>query len=388
MAEVELSEVAKKKKKKKGKKVSAEKAKDTKVKKKKKKKSKTDKAEKAVSANVVPYGKDNYVILDINGKKKLAIAFTKGKALLEDGIENEDTAETVSFEAGQVLACLGPNPEPGSSVMGVSINPYEGSLKVKGFGKINYYRKMKKRELRYLKEVIEDCHAVLKKNKATDFLPLASMQVFTKFGKSEIGYKSKAATKNNPDAPTDTFIIMPETLTEKTYLANLIYLLCSKAIWKHQIPDDIKARWVTLFSKRTEIHTVDQNLLDTMFTNLTDFLEEHPNAQVKDFANEYLEDEDKAILTNIFDTVKRIHKLKTDELITVYRQKGKKSMVKFWPTSADFSEQIADIDEDSAKSVDNFFVSAFTYHLSGKSIPKDVAKLIQRTLKNMIRTYK
>ena len=38
--------------------------------------------------------------------------------------------------------------------------------------------------------------------------------------------------------------------------------------------------------------------------------------------------------------------------------------------------------------VDNFFVSAFTYHLSGKSIPKDVAKLIQRTLKNMIRTYK
>lgn len=384
MAEIELSDVAKKKKKKK-KKVSSEKAKDTKVKKKKKKK---DKEEKAVSANVVPYGKDNYVILDINGKNKLAIAFTKGKALLEDGIEDEDTAETVSFEASQVRACLGPNPEPGSSVMGISINPYEGSLKVKGFGKINYYRTLKKREIRYLKEVVEDCLKVLKKNKATDFLPLASMQVYTKFGKSEIGYKSKAATKNNPDAPTDTFILMPETLTEKTYLANLIYQLCSKAIWKHQIPDDIKARWVTLFSKRTEIHTVDQNLLDTMFTNLTDFLEEHPNAQVKDFAKEYLEEDDQAILTNIFNTVKRIHKLKTEELITVYRQKGKKSMAKFWPTSADFSEQIADIDEDSTKSVDNFFISAFTYHLSGKSVPKDVAKLIQRTLKNMIRTYK
>lgn len=380
--EAEFSDIKKKKKKKKAPEEKASKKSQTK---KKKKKSSSD--EPKEKRQLIPYNKDSYVILDIDEKATLGYAFTKGKAMLEKGIEDEETVKTVKFEDSQVLACLGNSPKPGTSAFGITIHPYEKTMKVKGWGQIHLYLKMKNRELRYLKECIENVMKVLKKHKATDFLPLAATKVYVP-AKKEFAYSARNPTKNNPDAPTDTFSLMPETFKEKEYLTSILYKGCAVGIWKHQVPEDIKARWVAMFSKRTEVHTVDQATLDSMHDNLVSYLEENPGAWVKDFKSNVLEPEDAVILDSIFSKIKRIHYLSDKEILNVLKQRGVKKFSTYWPDSTDFSEQVADINEDSAKSVEALFINAFVYHVDGRSLPKDVSKLIVKTLKNLVRSYK
>lgn len=379
--EVEFTELKKKKKKKKVDNIAEP------VKKKKKKKKTSTGKDLEEKHQVIPYNKDSYVILDLDEKPVLAYAFTKGKAMLEKGIEDSETVKTVKFESSQVLACLGNSPKPGSSVFGITINPYEKTFKVKGWGQIHIYLKLKNRELKYLKECIEDVLKTLKKYKATDFLPLAGTKVYIPASK-EVSYSAKKPTKANPDMLTDTMTLHPETFKEKDYLKNVILKGCAIGVWKNQVPEDIKARWVSMFSKRTEIHTVDQATLDSMHDNLVSYLEENPGAWVKDFKNNVLEPEDGLILDSIFLKIKRIHYLSAPEVLNVLKQRGVKRFDMYWPESTDFSEQVADINEDSGKSVEALFINAFTYHVDGRSLPKDVSKLMSKTLKSLTRSYK
>jgi len=341
-----------------------------------KKKTKLTKKAKTSLANQGPsikYSKDDYVIIKANGKYKLGTAFAKGRLLLEEGVEDDDTSITLDFEENDVVACLGKNPPVGKDAFGCKLEFYDQTFTDKHWGPIHFFRKIEdEREMKYLKQVLNKAYSVLSEHKASRFLPLTRTDLRMAKGKYAGMYSFNYKRG-------DKMTLRPVDMKDRKYMLYVIIHEAGHGVWYRCVPSDVKVIWTDLFHKRVRLHTSTEKQLKAMAKALVSY------DDFKSYAKDECDEDDKKVLKEAFAYVKRVHKLNEKQLEALVKTKGGKAILDYWPKSADVGLVSPDVTEYSMESVEEFFAESFAYFLTKKSLPKDITKEMEHTLKNLIK---
>lgn len=324
----------------------------------------------------IGYSSEDYLVVIQGTKKSFGIAVGRNRLLLEKGVEDDETSETIDFEDSEVVANLGQTVAPGTSVFGFTVNTYEFTIVDKHWGKIHFYRKMKDdRELKYFKRMLKEVYDKLEELKATGFLPLNCIKVYQKKGKKVGCYRFNF--KNG-----DSMDLMPEDFKDKKYNQYLLFHESAHGIWFRQVPKDIQVKWIDIYNDRINVFNGDKKKIRALAKEAS-VCEEGIQWYIK---NE-CEGEDADLVRECLSYVKRVHKLNVKQLELYLEANGSDSIFKFWPKVADIGKPIPDISDYSMESYEEFFAEAFAYYMTGKKIPKDVKKLLKYTLKNLAKHY-
>tara|TARA_Y100001963_G_scaffold160259_1_gene269837 strand:+ start:6638 stop:7717 length:1080 start_codon:yes stop_codon:yes gene_type:complete len=343
------------------------------------------KPNKSKSAGNVPYSSDDYVIASINGKNKLGLIIGKNKFLPEEGAES-DTAETLKIEPSQVLCNLGKAPKRGITALGVKVNPYEFTIVDDFWGNIHFYItfKTKKgkedRRLRYFKKCLTNVQATLEKHGCTNFLPI-TMRVFENTKKSVA--KVKAGCYRYKPKGQDIMEINEVDFTDKDLTSYCLYHESAHGIWFRLVPNDIKLEWIDCFNQRLEVVHSNQKRMEQLCLELASH-EDGFKHYMKNCCNDVYEFN---TITEAFAYIKRIHKLSISQVQNYVESRGRNALTKFWPSYSDIVKPNADITEYAMTNHEEFFAEAFAHYFSGKTLPKDVKKLVKKTLKNLVNRH-
>ncbi|SBV38550.1 Phage protein [Phage NCTB] len=348
---------------------------------KKKTKSKSAKAKSAKSD--FTYGKDDYLIIKLESKKVLGLAFSKGKLLLEESATS-DEPKVVEFTPDQIVCNLGPQPQVTGKAFGVNIEIYQRDLKAGWPKPIHVYRNaLTDREANIFVKAMKKAHKILEDKASDNWMGcLTHINLKSNTSKMEGCYVMKTTNAG----PQDVLNFMPVDLTDSKYLVELILHESSHGIWYRQVPRDIKARWSALFNKRAQVQRIEQDDLDTLADVIIEFVKQGSRFPqiLKELRSENPDEHD--AFKEVISYVKKIHHIDKEELEALALTKPEK-FKELWPTVTDNSTFKADITEYATKNVKEFFAESLSYFLSGHSLPKDVEKACKFTLKNLTVHY-
>ena len=303
-------------------------------------KKKTSKSKSKSSPAQFQYAKDDYLIIQIDRKKVLGLAFNTGKLLLEESATS-DEPKVVDFKPDQIICNLGPAPSVNGKVFGVSVEIYQRDLKARGWPKpINVYRNnLTDREANIFVKSMKKAHRILDEKASDNWMGcLTHITLKSNTSKMEGCY----TMKTNNAGPQDTINFMPVDLTDSKYLTELILHEASHGIWYRQVPRDIKARWSALFNKRAIVQRIEQDDLDTLADVIVEFVKQGSRfAQIlKELRNENPDEHD--AFKEVISYVKKIHHIDKEELEALALTKPEK-FKDLWPTVTDNSTFKADI---------------------------------------------
>jgi len=325
----------------------------------------------------ITYGRDHYLIIrDEKGKPALGLAYGKNKILLEKGIEDEDSDTTYAFQDEDVLCNLGAEPTSGISVMGIKIEPFDQTIKIKNFGPLHMYRTLEEREQKYLIQVFAKAYELLDQKNITQFLPLHAMQYYNPRGKYEGSYTHKVSKSG--DRLDSMMLRMVDPKDRKHNLYVILHEL-GHGVWFNMVPEDIKAKWIKLFSKRILLETVKPKTLGYMCEHVI-----NAEGTFSDFIKASEDDADIILLKEIRKYIMRVHKLTTDEIdvLSVMQPEMIKEM---WPEAQKLTTPETDISEYAMTNVKEFFAESFAFYMTERALPSDVTKGIEYTIKKAIR---
>ena len=315
--------------------------------------------------------KDSYVIVRQGNKHFLCLAINpeRNRAVIDKTLADEEH-QTIEYDENNLVANLGLNPKAGSVAFGVKINPYISSVDSK-YGPMHFFRVLEDLEKKALKSALRRTYdAMLEKN--LNIFPLGSIKFFPKKG----NYAGMYHIKRSMSEFTDGIDLFPDTFTDRSYNEYVLYHEYGHAVWFRMVPASYKARWIKLYHKRLELNSILKDRLESMLGELMEF-----TGTFKEFYKE-LEDEsqDRLVFREVLSHYKRYHKLDGRSLEILWLEDSEK-FASMWPKRTTIVESRPDLSEYSMKNPDEFFAEAFAFHMTGKTMPKDITKAMEKTLK-------
>mgnify|MGYP001193781631 CR=1 FL=1 len=329
------------------------------------------------------YGKDDYLVVEVNNKKYFGMAFAKGKLISEDGLEADDMP-TIEFKSGEILANLGKDPKRGNKVFGVDIERYENDLQVGWPIKLNVWRTIEKREKKIVVKAFGQAIDILKQNNADGWTAyLRYLQLKPNKGKMQGFYKTKSS---KTERGLDQLCISALDLTNSKELVQLILHEASHGIWARQVPRDIKAQWSSMFNKRNEIQRTEHEELEELARIISEFCRNGMSFKevLKELSSESPEEHD--AFRDAIAYVKKVHHIDKEEFEALAIAKPDK-FANLWPIVTDSPQFKPDVTEYAMTNVKEFFAESMSYFLTDRKLPKDVTKGCKATLKNLVRHY-
>lgn len=341
----------------------------------KKKKKRTDvevkkkKKKRPVEDVGITVGKDHYVIVKRGNKNILALAFNPERNRcvvdLKDGEQ-----ETIEYTAETLIANLGPKPVSGSKAFGVTIMPLLGSTD-SPLGTVEYYREMSDLDNKAFNSALRRVKATLEENLVHDILPIGTIKIKPKSGK----YAGMYHYKRKGDEVLDSIDLHPQTFEDRKYNEYVLLHECAHAVWYRLVNRKNKSRWVAMFQSRIEQLHHRQKQMDQLLKELVESQE-----SVKEFERS-LEEDMRPIFKEVVSHYKRYHRLDVRSMDLLLEEDSVK-FAALWPSQAVAIQSVrTDISEYASTSPEEFFAEAFAYHLTGKTLAKDVTKLIKYTVK-------
>ncbi|MGL5013403.1 MAG: hypothetical protein ACRC6V_03810 [Bacteroidales bacterium] len=323
------------------------------------------------------YESDDYVIIEHSGKKHLGLVLTKGKVLLEKGVEDDETSKTADITPENVIAVLGKEP-PVGKVFGVHIEPYVRTIDIPNWGDVRIYRKsLKKDERILLKKAFAEAHKVLDKNKAFSFTKfLSHVELRSTVGKYAGKYK-KNRSKSEID-PVDVITINNVPMTDKTYLVYVLLHEASHGIWFRQVPKDIQARWLKLYAKRMIVQAVTDKQIQALIEAVNEY-----EGSLNDYMKEMADEDDSIILKEVIAHIKKVHKLDRFDLDILYDSGNRSTLSALWPVATDIAKPKFEPSVYALTNPKEFFAESMAYYLTGTKLPKDLMKACKKTLSGL-----
>lgn len=328
------------------------------------------------------YGKDDYVVVEVEGKTHFGLAYAKGKLLKEDGMETHDQ-QTIEFKSSEMLANLGKTPKIGGKVYGQTIIIYLDDLAVGWPIKVDIFREIDDREKRCLIKAFKKAKEILEKHDAFGFAScLSKIQVKPNVSKMQGAYHSKTGQEGFEDI----LLLTPTDLTNVDELVYYILHESSHGVWFRQLPRDYRARWSSSFNKRNDINRYGE----TELQELADIVVEISKTGVrfKDMMKELKSEnpDEHDAFKEVIAYVKKVHHIDTEEFESLALNKPDK-FKELWPVVTDNPMFKVDVTEYAMKNVKEFFAESFSYFLLGRKLPNDVVKGCKATVKSLIKTY-
>lgn len=356
----------------------------------KKKSSKTKDLAKKVStelevkkSNNIPYSNDDYLIIrDDRGRLRIGSVVCKKRLLLEDGIEHDDTMQQIDFLNKNVVANLGKTPMNGKAVYGLTVSPFTGSEKQKGFGQINYYYDVDGDDKKRLSKALSSAWKVLKTNKCIASFPMYAIKIAKPSGKSNGTYKR---VKANGDYRQSMSLNIVD-FKDKDHLAQVIFGVTARAVWINQVPEDLQMAWTKLFHKHLILKTITEKQLKEILDSINTFAQDTENGDITAYKKSVCDDEDKIILNAILRHIRTVHLLDAKQLDR-FVMVDPEFLESVWPTQIDLSRSKSSVSLAAEKSVLDMFCESFALQMRGAELPKPFRKLMKKTLAGLDKKF-
>lgn len=316
----------------------------------------------------MPVEKDSYIIVKVANKNFLCLAINpeRGRAVIDSTLV-DDEPKMVEYDEQNLVAVLGTKPKPGSAY-GVKINPYISSVETK-YGPIHFYRELNEREMKSFKKALKATYAKMVED-SLDVFPFTAMRVYPKRGK----YAGMYEIRRKGTEVSDKVDLFPETFEDAEWNEYLLFHEYGHAVWYKMVQSRMKARWIKMFHKRIEL----TNFLKERLVSLLDECLAYQDGNLKDFFKE-LDDESKAVFKEVLAHYKKYHKLDSRSLDILFTEDSEK-FASMWPKRSTVVESKADISDYAGTKPEEFWAECFAFHMTGRKMPGDVVKLMEKTL--------
>lgn len=320
----------------------------------------------------IPVSKDDYIVVKKGRKPVLCFVLnSKTQRGVVEKTLHTDEPEHFTYEEENILCNLGPEPSHGK-IYGIEVMPYKKTIETNLFGPIHIFRDVEKKEITALKKAMKKVREAYKKQASVAFLPLYQIQILPKKGK----YAGMYLAKTKGSEVFDIMKLHPETLADPIYNEYLVAHEFAHGLWYRCVSHDLRVKWMKLFQKRKKLSSVSADSLEELCSDVVRY-----EGGIRDYMKEVAEEDDKMILKEVLSFFKKYHSMAAQDVeLMLSHDSGK--LADMWPTTAMLSESRPDISQYAMTKVEEFFAEAVAYHMTGKQLPKDVQKGLDKTFKH------
>lgn len=331
---------------------------------------------------MIRYGKNDYLIVCVDGKNHFGSVMSKGNLLLEKGIEKDETTEQLSFKKKDVVANLGTNPIRGKTVYGITINPFLRSEIHPRFGQMNFYTDVDQKDEERLVKRMNKIWKTLKDNKCIAAYPLTSINLYA--GKKNPFVYSQKLTKEQ-DVVRNVNLFLQD-YKDKDYVDHTLASIAARAVWANQVPEDIQLRWTKLYHKYLTLKTLDQKQINSILDSINEYFQETENATISSYQKERCDEEDIIVLKAILRHINQIHKINVKKLDRLFMREPEFAS-KLFPTQVEMSLPKATVSLAAEKSVEDLFCECMAFHFRGVKLSKTFRKYVKLTLEGLSKKF-
>lgn len=315
---------------------------------------------------------NDYLVVRQGNKNHLVLATGKTVGLLANTLGTPDP-ESIKFspKAGDVLAVLGKDPEPGTSAFGVTVRPYVSMQTIGGLPKLALYGREAevstacRKGLKKLPKVVDKYHLqeALSRCKQISFV-------------QQSGSKTHSfRTKFKKDEWSDEITVFVDRDCVSVDVYNRLMLALGESVWTHLISSKRKVRWMMLFKKLRNVQKITQTHLEGL---LEDFQRAGDAKDVKNVVSEDL----LPFVDLIFRTIARQNAISVRELELIAANDSA-AVAELWPGELQIAEGRPDLDKAVMKNPTTLFSHVFAKHIEGIDMGKTLRKAIKNSLKEI-----
>lgn len=314
----------------------------------------------------------DYVVVRQGNKNHLVLATGKTVGLLANTLGSPEP-ETIKFspKAGDVLAVLGPDPEPGMSVCGVTVRPYASMPVYGGLPRLALYG----REA----EVAKACRIAVKK--LPKIIEKYNLQEAVRRCK-QINFIQQSGSKTHSfrskfrkDEWHDEINVFVDRDCVSVDVYNKLMIALGESVWTHMLSSKRKVKWMLLFKKLRNVQRLN---LSTLTGLLEDFQRAGDAKDVKNVVSEDL----LPFVDMIFRTIARQNSISVRELEMIAATDSA-AVAELWPGEMQIAEGRPDLDKAIMKNPTTLFANVFARHIDGIDTGKTLRKAIKNSLKEI-----
>lgn len=314
----------------------------------------------------------DYLVVRQGNKNHLVLATGKTVGIMANTLSLPES-QTIKFSpsAGDVLCVLGPDPEPGISVCGVTVRPYVAMPVIGGLPRIVLYGRESEvakacmKGLKKFPKVIEKykLHEAMRRCKTINFI-------------QQSGSKTHAfRSKFKKDEWHDEISVFVDRDCVSVDVYNRLMLALGESVWTHLLSSKRKVRWMMLFKKLRNVQRITQTHLEGL---LEDFQRAGDAKDVKNVVSEDL----LPFVDLIFRTIARQNAISVRELELI-ASTDSAAVAELWPGEIQIAEGRPDLDKAVMKNPTTLFAHVFARHVDGIDVGKTLRKAIKNSLKEI-----
>lgn len=323
--------------------------------------------------------KNDYIIVNdrINSKddfylaKVMALSGNEVIARVEDDCHIPNDNHTVTVVRKHIEINLGASPRPGF-VYGCDLNKlYQGKKFHETFGQIHFFYKPEKDVGSNLFRALDKSYKILKARNL-EFLVEDIVYEVLAFNKEKYaGYYTTSRKEN----VMPRVAIRPECMSSSDYTYVMLHELSHHLDFKFLTDKKLRAYWIRLFNTSIKPVTTDEKVSIRLLNDLLD-QEDKPS----DFKSS-LSEEDSLAYKMILRTISTVNGISVHELDTLFEAEMFDDIRELWPSRTIYKKELDPvITEYATKNVRECLAEAVSFHLVGKKLPKQVVKLVEKTL--------
>jgi|GEM_PF-4682367 len=332
-------------------------------------------------ADILAVSKGDYAVANSpDGKGPLVIKVSGSNGTTVTGVSTkyqniQELRQVVDIPAQDVFLNLGKDPR-GGKVYGVDVtNLYRSSMEHKRFGRLCW---MYKPEEEAKESIVRGFNVAYKRLTAFGLEPLASEDIVWELNAPG---KEKYAGMYIPQKKTKSIeipariLLRPEVMTADLYPYAVLHELGHHIHSRYVKSPKLEAAWVKLFNTSIKKQDIRKEEALQMLENLLAG-EDRPSSFKKS-----LEEEDALVFKWIMRHIKQTHGVSVHELDLLFEGEEREEIRYLWPTRTIERKELAPvISEYATKNYRETFAEAFALHMTGITLPKNVIKLVERTI--------
>lgn len=330
-------------------------------------------------SRIMPVDKGDYVVARTEKYRKpfvMRVSSSNKKTI--EGVMAKDAhiqelRKLVEIKHEDVIAVCGADPRPGKAWGADMTNLYRGRKTHDKWGDLNWFYQPKKEVSQGLMAGFDKAYKLLKK---VDLHSLAGEDgvVWEILPYTKEKYAGMYIHSNKEGVPS-RYQIRPEIMPGTEYPYVIIHEVGHRMHFEYLKSKKLNSEWIQMYRRSLAVVTISKSTCEQLQEALMSG--EDPPSAFKGQLEEDLVLSYKLILKYI----SQIHGIGLRELDVLWEADDKDVIKDMWPTKSLSQKDLKPLVTPYAtKNVRELIAESFAYHVIGKKLPKDVVKLVERSI--------
>jgi hypothetical protein len=279
----------------------------------------------------------------------------------------------VEIKHDEVVAICGPNPYPGKAYGADLTNLYRGRKTHDNWGDLNWFYQPKKDVSKELMAGFDKAYKLLKK---VGLQALAGedgvVWEILPYTKEKYGGMYIHSTK---DKVPSRYQIRPEIMPATEYPYVITHEVGHRLHREYLRSKKLNSDWIKMYRRSLSVTTISKGTCEQILEALMEG-DDYPSS----FKGQ-LEEDLVVAYKLILKYISQIHGLSVHEMDVLWEAEDKDVIKDLWPTKSLSQKDLNPlVSEYATKNVRELIAESFSFYVIGKKLPKDVVKLVERSI--------